>query len=358
MNQEPMKIERSLNLKVGELVQVRPLAEIMSTLDEKGRLDGLPFMPEMLQFSGKQLRVYKRAHKACDTIAWSGLRKMENTVHLEVLRCSGQSHDGCEAGCLLFWKEAWLKRVTPSGTLRGAPPTEDELRGSEELLLEHVRRLERNVSGDEEVHYFCQATEMQRASVPLPWWDLRQYWEDWNCGNVSLKMIVRSFVIAAFNKMQRTRRGVQYPHIEGILSKTPAERLGLKSGELVRVKPKIEITSTLDRRNRNRGLSFDREMVKYCGGTYRVQRKVEKIINDQTGMMMKMPNDCIILDGVICQGDLNKFCPRAILPYWRESWLERAPADSQPVPPEKLPIWREIWSDVLSRHYRKESSNE
>ena len=30
---------------------------------------------------------------------------------LEDLRCDGSAHDGCQAECRVFWKEAWLKRV-------------------------------------------------------------------------------------------------------------------------------------------------------------------------------------------------------------------------------------------------------
>ena len=36
---------------------------------------------------------------------------MKNSVHLEGVRCDGEGHRGCQAGCLIFWKEAWLKRV-------------------------------------------------------------------------------------------------------------------------------------------------------------------------------------------------------------------------------------------------------
>jgi hypothetical protein len=78
-------------------------------------------------------------------------------------------------------------------------------------------------------------------------------------------------------------------------------------------------------------------------------------VNDQTGTMMRLPNDCMILDGVICQGDLNKFCPRSILPYWREIWLERVPEDSKNIGPNPLPIWREIWLDHASRDSQKSS---
>src|SRR6478735_2986468 len=103
-----------LNLRVGELVQVRSADEILATLDERGELDSLPFMPEMLRFCGKQFPVYRRADKACDTIDWAVLRRMENAVHLAQGRCDGSAHGGCQAGCLLYWKEAWLERV-PAG---------------------------------------------------------------------------------------------------------------------------------------------------------------------------------------------------------------------------------------------------
>ena len=39
-----------LNLRVGEVVEVRTAEEILATLDEHGALDSLPFMPEMLRF--------------------------------------------------------------------------------------------------------------------------------------------------------------------------------------------------------------------------------------------------------------------------------------------------------------------
>jgi hypothetical protein len=40
---------------------------------------------------------------------------MENAVHLTGVRCDGQAHGGCQAGCLIYWKEAWLKRVDEDG---------------------------------------------------------------------------------------------------------------------------------------------------------------------------------------------------------------------------------------------------
>ena len=39
--------DHTLNLRVGELVEVRSEDEILATLDVDGELEGLPFMPEM-----------------------------------------------------------------------------------------------------------------------------------------------------------------------------------------------------------------------------------------------------------------------------------------------------------------------
>ena len=55
-------------LRAGDKVRVRSKDEILATLDENGRIDGQPFMPEMLQFAGRELPISAIAHKTCDTI--------------------------------------------------------------------------------------------------------------------------------------------------------------------------------------------------------------------------------------------------------------------------------------------------
>src|SRR5256885_17113792 len=110
-------------LHAGDLVEVRSAEEILATLDDKGELDSLPFMPEMLRFCGQRMTVHKVAHKLCDTITGGGLRKMENAVHLTGARCDGSSHGGCQTACSTYWKEAWLKRVSASDpAVEPAPP--------------------------------------------------------------------------------------------------------------------------------------------------------------------------------------------------------------------------------------------
>ena len=71
-----------LDLKPGELVRVRSKSEIFATLDERGTLDGLPFMPEMLRHCGKRIRVARSAHKTCDTVNQTGGRRMRALHHV------------------------------------------------------------------------------------------------------------------------------------------------------------------------------------------------------------------------------------------------------------------------------------
>ncbi len=108
-------------LRAGDVVRVRSEAEILATLDADGRLDGMPFMPEMLQQCGREVQVYRRADKTCDTIGPGPHRRLTGTVHLADLRCGGEAHGGCQAACLLFWKEAWLQRVEAAPDALPAP---------------------------------------------------------------------------------------------------------------------------------------------------------------------------------------------------------------------------------------------
>jgi hypothetical protein len=325
---------RTLNLRVGEWVEVRPIPEIIATLDVNGALDGLPFMPEMVQYSGKCFRVFKSAHKTCDTIELSVIRRMDNAVHLEGLRCTGEAHGGCQASCLLFWKEAWLKRVTapvsgPRGAGTAAGRTGDDS-AFVEVLQVHTRQPARP---DDNVERFrCQATDLLKATHEIrkrDRFDPRTYVKDVTSGNVSIREFVFYGLLAMINAFTRTWFNRRYPSLRGLGGdKTPAVELNLQPGELVQVRSKMEILTTLNSRLRNRGLLFDYEMVPYCdNGTYRVLRRVERIINEKTGKMMTFSNACLILDGVACGGKLSScrmFCPRSIYQYWHEVWLKRA----------------------------------
>src|SRR6266849_583655 len=104
-----------MRLRVGDWVEVRSKKELLATLDENGRLDGLPFMPQMFGYCGQSFEVFRVAHKTCDTVNGTGGRELPHGIHLN-LRCDGQAYGGCQAACLIFWKEAWLKPITKPAT--------------------------------------------------------------------------------------------------------------------------------------------------------------------------------------------------------------------------------------------------
>src|SRR5260370_13746195 len=258
-----------LDLVAGELVEVASREEIVSTLDQNGKLDSMPFMPEMLQYCGKRFRVLKRADKTCDNIKEWSLRRVKNAVHLTGVRCDGTSHGNCDAGCVLCWNEAWLKKVDPEWVSASevtqtasasSPDTRSCLACTEEGLQESTLRPDPSAPGN--ALYMCQATELREFTSHLYWWDLRQYFRDIRSGNLhrgigdskseavletvlSLLEVVRSVVITAFNKLQEFRSGVRYPHIEGLLDTTPTVEVNLQPGEFVQVRSRDEILSTL-----------------------------------------------------------------------------------------------------------------
>jgi hypothetical protein len=304
----------------------------------------MPFMPEMLQYCGRRFRVDKRADKTCDNIQPWNIRRVRNAVHLTGVRCDGQAHANCDAGCFIFWNEAWLKKVEPEflqePQLAGIKtPSADASHADLAEILQRATRRGTDPSSGEAI-YACQATDLREFSEDLPWWDVRQYIRDVRSGNVGRGIgdskservletllgcleVFRSLLIETFNKFQASRKGVQYPHIEGSLLTTPTEELGLQPGEIVQVKSREEILTTLDQRNRNRGLLFDSEMLRYCGGTYRVLKRVNEIVDEKTGKLLRMKSPCIILEGSACVSEYHRLCPRAIYHYWREAWLRR-----------------------------------
>ncbi|HKP97788.1 MAG TPA: hypothetical protein VJ385_18760 [Fibrobacteria bacterium] len=332
-----------LNLKAGEWVVVRTKEEILATLDARARLDGMPFQPEMLAFCGKRLRVYKVAHKTCDTVDKNGSRSISDAVHLEGVRCDGVSHSGCQARCLMFWKEAWLERA---GKPRRKPaPASAPVCTEETVLGAVVSPGERPTDADPT--WVCQTTAGLDMSRPLQWWDPRQYAKDVLTGNHSVWSVVKMlsfgsfrfvlnfgigyrFLLKGYDAFQKVRGGKPYPHASGCIpmdKPTPTETLDLQPGEMVEVKSPEEIRATLNVKGRNRGMWFDQEMVQYCGGKFPVELRVDRLIDDKTGKLLVMKNPCIQLQGVICKAsctDRRLGCPRATNMYWRELWLKRA----------------------------------
>jgi uncharacterized Zn-finger protein len=269
-------------------------------------------------------------------------RWLPDGVHLD-LRCDGKAYGGCQHSCLLYWKEAWLKRVDEKSSFIEQPSMVNKTACTEADVLAGTHTINKH----NETIYTCQGTEIPDFTKPLHWWDIRQYIEDYSSGNVSTSRLLTGFSYGLFGivanagiKLGRPLRWFYdafdalwgpYPRKPGKIpvgQQTPTCNLNLQPGELVRVKSYNDILSTLNEEGKNRGLFFDAEMVPYCGKVFRVKTRVTTFLDEKTRKLVTVTNPCIILENVFCQSrysECRMLCPRSIYSWWREIWLERVP---------------------------------
>jgi hypothetical protein len=351
-----------MRFRVGDWVEVRSKEEILRSLDKTGQLEGMPFMPQMFQYCGQRLKVYKRAHKTCDTVFPVRGRRVSDSVHLD-LRCDGAAYGGCQAACLIFWKDAWLKPISEAERPLGQSSRSDRVQNDQSIQTAACSEKDvwagtqtKDLNGSNEPRYICQATQLPYYTTRLSGWDLTQYVEDYTSGNVTLGQVMRGLVYAnyynlvesgiglgrflrwLYDRFQSLWGGIPYPRRNGTMpvnQPTPTCTLNLQPGELVQVKSYKAILATLNTENKNRGLYFDAEAVPYCGSVYKVRTRLNKFIDEKTGRLVTLKNASIILDGVWCRArysNCRMFCPRSIYPWWREIWLDRLAEDSRFVP--------------------------
>jgi hypothetical protein len=306
-------------LKAGDWVEVKTPSEISQSLDANGTLDGLPFMQEMVQFCGKQFRVLRQARKICVecvTPRWKSIDMREfvgSAVYvIDGLRCSGQSHDGCQRGCLLFWKAAWLRK------LEHRPRVDHLDAASTEVFHASFKS---KVGPDK---YFCQSTELVRSTSALSFLGrLRICFEELRSSDVApLQMIKLISLPLAWKVIHR----LFFPrHVVGPMTRTHLIQIGLKPGDVVEVKSRREIAQTLNKQGCNRGLRYDRVLNRYCGTLYRVRERLDKMIVESSGHMAQL-HGTVTLEGSYCMCHTSALggCSRQDLVYWREAWLKRA----------------------------------
>jgi hypothetical protein len=327
---EPVRADQ---LRVGDRVRVKSREEILATLDSDGKVEGLPFMPEMLAFAGRTLPVDAVTHRTCDTVKTSGTsgttRRMEGAVHLRGVRCDGSSHGGCQARCLIFWKQQWLEGAPQEATPPSVVATPSDADDVPASLAAAARGTGHT---DDDPVYSCQATEMLRATSFVSPRRPELWVDDVRSGNARPHTALASFAVLAFNRWQgasarlpralRIRGGRSWPWYVPSGERRRYPPLDLQPGELVEVRSRTEIEATLDDNGALRGLRFGAEMLPYCGKQARVLARVDRIIDEKTGRMLRL-RDCVILEDVWCQGTFRALCRRKIYTYWREAWLRR-----------------------------------
>jgi hypothetical protein len=302
----------TVKLRPGDIVEVKSANEILQTLDEDGTLDRLPFMPEMVDFCGQSFRVARRVVKTCSfgTASTMLAFNTDDVVLLDGLRCSGADHDGCPKACMIFWREAWLRKVE-GAPVRSKPDSKDTERLRARLKTKASPKI-----------YFCQASELLKATHELSRQErFAKCRDEIQAGNCSSLEMAHRIGIWLFWRIRKAFLGA---YGRGTNRATPEESLGLEPGELVEVKPMKSISETLSETAHNRGLWFSPDQRRLCGQQRRVARRIDKLIVDGTGEMRRLRNT-VYLEGSMCSCPHVAFggCPRDEFVYWREIWLHR-----------------------------------
>lgn len=101
----------AFSLGAGETVRVKPLVEIIQTLDVNGKNRGLWYDPAMDQFAGKTFTVSRRVTKFVDERTGKMIQPSVPSVVLEDLHCDGRQRRYCSRMLQFFWREIWLERT-------------------------------------------------------------------------------------------------------------------------------------------------------------------------------------------------------------------------------------------------------
>lgn len=97
----------------------------------------------------------------------------------------------------------------------------------------------------------------------------------------------------------------------------------LQAGDMVRVRSKEEIYSTLDFEKKFHGCTFLDCMGEYCGTTQRVYKPMIRFL-DERDFKFKKTRGIVLLENVFCDGNLVfGHCDRSCFLFWREEWLEK-----------------------------------
>ncbi|MBN2266747.1 MAG: hypothetical protein JW725_00200 [Candidatus Babeliaceae bacterium] len=295
-------------LRPGDTVEIRTLDEIKKTFDDDFSLDGLPFMPEMQEYCGMRFQVHRRVDKIYDMRNKTGMRRLQDAVTLTSVRCNGAQHDNCQAECHILWKDAWLKKTSSCQTAN---------RPIKKPLIPAT-----TYDGEKE-SYVCQMTRLWEATEPMSPFDIRQDLRPLVSGNVSLGVYVIVLLTRLFNTVQKLRGGICFPYMPPSSQTKPMSdnsELCLVPGQSVMVKSRSEISETL-KNSKTKGLWYDQDMIRYCGNSGTLYKKVDHIIHEGTGKMVDIKTPCWIIKDIMATGEFQRLNPQQEFTYWREAWL-------------------------------------
>ena len=178
--------------RAGDRVRVRSFAEIATTLDAEGALDGLPFLPEMARYCGRAFTVRRRVDKLIQEGVGSSMRRIRDVVLLDGTICDGAAHGDCRRACFPLWKTAWLESggaPAPAGPAIGPSsgaktPTLGAAAAGPSADMAPVPPPPASLSSSPNG---CQVTALMTATTPLPLWHPSRHLLELKAGTYSVR---------------------------------------------------------------------------------------------------------------------------------------------------------------------------
>jgi len=100
-------------------------------------------------------------------------------------------------------------------------------------------------------------------------------------------------------------------------------------GDIVKVRSKDEIRSTLDEHEKYMGCFFIDEMYEHCNKAYHILKNVDYFYDEARQKICRC-RDMVILEGVVCSGRQRLYtesCDRSCFFFWHKDWLEKQPQE-------------------------------
>ena len=124
---------------------------------------------------------------------------------------------------------------------------------------------------------------------------------------------------------QKSDRRSKMEYLKHEYQQEDSSGVRLEVGDTVEVLSYSQIESTLNEHGYFKGLSFQKNMQKYCNRTYKVL-KIPQYVLDQGGRKINRCKDVVILHGLYCNGRdtiEKEGCDRSCLHYWKTDWLRK-----------------------------------
>ena len=109
-----MKYKKPAKFREGDVVRVRSKSDVLSSVDTPNKFLESLFVDQILDYCGKQFKVYKILYHYFDEHKYRMFKVIEPLYILDGLICYGEDdmfEVKCNRSCYMFLHDTWLEKV-------------------------------------------------------------------------------------------------------------------------------------------------------------------------------------------------------------------------------------------------------